>query len=66
MQRHFSNRGEALSEAAAAKASARRKPGVKSMASRSARRDAFVQWRWQVPDAKGGHSSVAKEPENDS
>ena len=67
MQRHFSNRGEALAEAAAAKASAGRKPYAKSVwASRSARRYSFVDWRSQAPGAIGRHTPVMKEPKNES
>lgn len=52
MQRHFSNRGAALAEAAAAKASAGRKQCAKSAwASQFAREGPFVHWRSQAPEA---------------
>jgi hypothetical protein len=51
MQRHFSNRGEALAEAAAGKMMAGRRPTAKFMvAAQSGRRVISGQWRPQAPE----------------
>ncbi len=61
MQRHFSNRGEALAEAAAAKARAGRKVWAKAPARRFAQRDTAVQWRRQPLEASGQNIGTTKE-----
>jgi hypothetical protein len=51
MQRHFSNRGEALAEAAASKTMAGRRPTAKSMVGAQAlKRITFGQWRPHAPE----------------
>jgi len=49
MQRHFSNRGEAVAEVAAAKMMAHHRPGAKS--SQRGTRLTPAQWKIRVPDS---------------
>lgn len=62
MQRHFSNRGEALAEMAAAKMMADRKPPTKSeWADQSGRRIAPGQWQSSVEVIRPARPVTKKE-----
>jgi hypothetical protein len=61
MQRHFSNRGEAIAEAAAARMNARRRFPLKSAAI-VGKRAAPAQWIPQSPMKPGTRPVKKKEP----
>jgi hypothetical protein len=65
MQRHFSNRGEALAEVAAAKMRAGRKPPtISTFANQSGRRIAPGQWQSPAVEViRPAKPSTKKEPE---
>ena len=67
MQRHFSNRGEALAEVAAAKMMTHRMPLAKSVFPNQRGRGVTTgQWQARVPEVIFPESSPRKTESNDS